>query len=114
MVVGLKSGGLRYFIGDQKNSVKNVSIDEITSELTFGFYPNPVDKELHVLSPNLGHSYIITVYNPIGQVIKTVELNRGKSSTIIHFSSLNSGTYFIRLQDLMTNQNKTEVILVND
>jgi hypothetical protein len=59
------------------------------------FYPNPVSKILNVDVPNTGSR--ISIYNALGEAV--IELVADKKHVQIDVSELNSGLYFIKLED---------------
>lgn len=67
------------------------------SESTFVIYPNPVRNELTIAVENTNAINSITIYNTLGQLVKTVG-NQLQNSITISVSELNSGTYFLSIE----------------
>jgi hypothetical protein len=69
----------------------------------FDIYPNPTSDKLTIALPSQQKSKsILQIYNTMGVLVKTVDINQ--SSIVIDISELSSGLYFIR----MTNSQQTK------
>lgn len=69
----------------------------------FDIYPNPTSDKLTIALPSQQKSKsILQIYNTMGVLVKTVDINH--SSIVIDISELSSGLYFIR----MTNSQQTK------
>ena len=67
-----------------------VGVQEVESTVDMNVYPNPAVDQLNVM---LSKSSTITVYNIMGQLVKTQEGHIG--GNVIDLSNMNSGVYFI-------------------
>lgn len=64
-------------------------------------YPNPGSERVTItLSPSIGHSVNILIYNSLGQIIKTItETNfNNDKSIVLDVSDFNSGVYFVAIR----------------
>jgi len=71
-------------------------IEENRKENFFTIYPNPADKLLNIVRKNVGKAQI-AIYNNMGQLIQSYEINEQESQ--INITTLTSGIYLIRLID---------------
>ena len=67
-----------------------VGMPEVESTVAMSIYPNPAVDQLNV---NLSKSSTITVYNIMGQMVKTQQGNIG--ANVVDLSNMTSGVYFV-------------------
>ncbi len=68
-----------------------VGIDKVSSLENVIIYPNPFTDELMI---QLNETVMVTVFNTVGQVVLSQEINQSK---VINLANLNSGVYYLRL-----------------
>jgi len=63
-------------------------------------YPNPADNEIR-FTTSIDQAYLITIYNSIGKIIKTIEVNEDDlgSEVLVNTESLARGSYFIKIDN---------------
>ncbi|MBX7045440.1 MAG: T9SS type A sorting domain-containing protein [Ignavibacteria bacterium] len=67
-------------------------------------YPNPFNASTTLeVSPST-HSFEITVFDITGKKINSINLQKGMTKVILDFSRFATGTYFIKSNDLTTNE----------
>jgi hypothetical protein len=86
------------------SSVRSV-IFEAPTELSV--YPNPAKSFVTV---NRGKNAVIQITNELGQNV-FVNQDVSENSTILHLTDLNSGVYYIRIQDEEGVQNRKIIIM---
>ena len=75
------------------------SISEITSFGNISAFPNPANEELNITySLHDVKNPEITIYNILGQSLKTISIDSPQGSTTINTNTLNEGMYFYVLQ----------------
>ena len=104
--VGNYAGGLSFFLGYSLTS----SLNPERTGIDFKLFPNPANSSinLHILGLPENKSYEITILNMLGK-----EIYRGSivnRFSIIDVSYLNSGIYFLRINDNYLNTNKKFII----
>jgi hypothetical protein len=76
---------------------------------SISMYPNPSrEKDIVSIGTGNNHSKIVTVYNSIGETIRSYEMN----ADIIYMESPESGMYMITIQDQYNNQIETRKLIV--
>jgi len=80
----------------------------LSSDLDFKFYPNPADKLL-IIRP--GHDIEVAILDPGGSVRISKELAPGLQ--IINISSLEKGSYILKIADRDSNRVVSEQLLKN-
>ncbi|WP_298221048.1 T9SS type A sorting domain-containing protein [Flavobacterium sp.] len=78
--------------------------DGFGQDAFFTLHPNPSKNTINVNTAKAIKILSIKIYNPLGQIIKTLSLNTLSASTAIDVSSLNAGTYFMEIN---SDQGKT-------
>ncbi|WP_309641921.1 T9SS-dependent choice-of-anchor J family protein [Flavobacterium sp.] len=73
-------------------------------EKHFKLYPNPAKNIVTVNVNDAITIQSITIYNPLGQMVKTIPLSALSSSITVDVSQLKAGTYFM---EITSNQGKT-------
>jgi len=71
--------------------------DGFGQDAFFYVHPNPAKNTINVNVAKAIKVLSIRIYNPLGQIIKTVSSNALSASTAIDVSSLNAGTYFMEI-----------------
>ena len=74
----------------------SVGVNEVENNLGLRVFPNPANEVINI-SLNKEVSATLTLLDVSGKVIKTQELNG--ISTSINTASLNSGVYFVTIND---------------
>lgn len=103
-----QKGGLFYYRLQQLDLYNNVLYSEIRAVnfpvktlLGFNIYPNPTKSNLNLdfLSPNSENSYTLSIFNALGQIVlsKNIEAHKGLNQLQIDVQELNQGTYVIQL-----------------
>lgn len=72
-------------------------------------YPNPVKNNLTISMHNNASVSRISIYNTLGQLVKTVQPDFNNYSMILDISALNTGTYFVQF---VTNNGTTTKKLI--
>ncbi len=88
------------FIDDVKLECAFPTTREVTSQLEFTAYPNPVKDELVVEIPNLqqGADLKLTIKNALGQVVKRLGMEGTQNLKRIDTKAMDSGVYFLTIQ----------------
>ncbi len=86
----------------------SIAMVTLSADVDFKFYPNPVDKLLIIRT---GHNITIQVSDLTGAVRVTRELQPGLQ--VLNVSSLERGTYVLRIADKESNRVVTERLLKN-
>ena len=74
-----------------------VGINEVVKETTVTVYPNPAVNELYVSSDMLNEECVVEVYDMLGQHLLQPQTINHKPQTSIDVSSLDAGTYFLKI-----------------
>ena len=75
-----------------------------TIEDAIVLYPNPAKNSININVASGVNMQSISIYNPLGQLVKTLTANALSSSLTIDVSALNTGTYFM---EIASNNGKT-------
>lgn len=71
-----------------------VSLDEEYFEDDILIYPNPADKRIFVMTERKNKSYIINIYNQLGELV----INEINASNTIDISKLSRGLYIVEIE----------------
>jgi hypothetical protein len=96
------AGTLGAFIGTPTPKVRlnldpTLSIDEVTENIEFSVYPNPVANELTVAVANQSQGTTLTVRDIAGQLISTQKVTA--TQTTVNTAALASGIYFVEVSN---------------
>ena len=78
------------------------AISELASGLDFQLYPNPSVDGNTMLSSSSSSPLNVTVFDLTGKQVHRAHLDSGNQT--LNISSLESGVYFVRVNDLATNK----------
>ena len=67
------------------------SVPSISNNYFSAAYPNPFSNKITIETPSAD---VISIYNAVGEKIKTITLQKGQTKTEINASDLSSGIYF--------------------
>ncbi|MBK9016554.1 MAG: T9SS type A sorting domain-containing protein [Saprospiraceae bacterium] len=67
-------------------------------QLAFTAYPNPTTGKLNILLENTGEAMGITVYNSVGQVVRTVKDGNSIGQTTVSLEGLPKGLYTVEVR----------------
>ncbi len=85
-------------------------VNEISAEAAgYSVYPNPVGDFVNVVSSQYTGAKVITLYNVVGQEVSQTQTS--DLQTAISTSSLNSGMYFVEIQEVATGNKYTQKIV---
>ncbi len=82
-----------------KVNIGNVGINEAGYETEFSIYPNPVNSELIVTTPEMQQRKQVTLFDACGRHINNWQLTGNKTS--IPVSSLATGVYFLKVDNIV-------------
>jgi len=77
-------------------------ISELASGFDFQLYPNPSVDGNTMLNTSSSSTLNITVFDLTGKQVYNAQLDGGNQA--LNISSLESGVYFVRVNDLVTNE----------
>ena len=96
---------LKIFVDDNTTSSRRLAPEFYThgnfarsSETLSFLYPNPTKKEVNVILSG-GNNKVIRVFNPMGTLVKSIELNKNLSIFTMNVEDLNSGVYQVSISD---------------
>lgn len=79
-----------------KSPTSVIGLNEVKNHIGFSFSPNPATEQIVVRTNENKNTFFIEVYNMLGQ--KVLEKSSDAKETILDVSSLNAGSYFIKVQ----------------
>jgi hypothetical protein len=79
------------------NGCGPVGINEIINQNDISVYPNPANGELYVTSNMLYEKSVIEICDVVGQRVIQLQTSNLKPQTAIDVSSLEAGTYFLKI-----------------
>ena len=80
------------------NTGKNDVLDNVINNSAVNIYPNPASTFINVNVTNGARVGIINIYNMVGALVKTLEINGSEKE--INISELPSGSYIISIEDV--------------
>lgn len=96
-------------VGTTWADVTPISVDGVgkNEKSLTSIYPNPATNYFNVKAPE--GNYLVSISNSIGSIVKSTEIN---SNGKIEISDLNSGLYFVTIENLRTNQKEVHKLMV--
>ncbi|HEY1040600.1 MAG TPA: T9SS type A sorting domain-containing protein [Bacteroidia bacterium] len=91
-----------------RNPTSTIGLNDVTNAFDFGFMPNPATGEITIRT-GTRTNVVIEIYNTLGQ--KVLETKTVDQETIVSISSLQAGTYFIKVKN--EKGSSTKKLIVN-
>jgi hypothetical protein len=94
-VTGLPDPTVLGVVLSSENPTTFVGTNELAKQATFNVYPNPSNGEVFITVPTVDESTTITVYDAVGQQVRSVKPN--STTTSISLTNEPKGVYFVRM-----------------
>lgn len=96
-------GGVLYYRVKETDKDGKAQYSQVTTvgrnDSKFSFYPNPVINTMLVNHPAVGEAGQLEILSTDGRTLKTVQLTKGSSSTLLNTQFLTAGFYFLRFNN---------------
>lgn len=106
--IGNKRGGLGIYSGQMPTSIISTNV---SNEYDWKLYPNPAKDMIYLgFNEPIEKKAILTIYNYLGVVIKTIEIEENSNFIHVNLTDLDSGIYTFTL-NIGNNLNSKRVII---